>query len=191
MDNISIRILGMQAVQQAIFNFNARLGERVNRLAVRKGANYMLKAIRVAAPVKTGRLKKAIKVKNSNINQIRKNGKTGVFITVAPGKSRTDQKGAWYGKFVEVGHNSGARTTGSQALSSRFTSSSRRSTVRDHRFVTKTYRKRGAGKQIPGQHFVLNTFNATANDALQIMVLAGEVATAELARELNLNVTGA
>lgn len=222
----SIRIQGIAEIQRALFQFNAQLGERVNRLAVRKGANYMLKEIRNAAPVSAkgsqekdntgrgvythfppGRLKRAIKVKNSKINQIRKNGNVGVFITISPGKKRNDPKGAWYGKFVEVGYNTGstAGVSGMAAVVSRFTRTNRNGTTnqygrisrytrnnlhRDYRFKTSTYRHRGAGRQIEGKHFVLNTFNRTAPTALAIMVEASEVATAHLARQLNLNVTG-
>lgn len=193
-DNFSIRIRGIAEINRALFQFNARLGERVNRLAARKGANYMLKQIRAAAPVKTGRLKRAIKVKNSKINQIRKNGKTGVYITISPGKKRDDPKGAWYGKFVEIGHKTGAVASGGQALASalgnfgRNNNRSRRVAI-DRRFRTTTYRQRGAGRQIEGKHFVLNTFNRTAPTTLAIIVEAAEVATEQLARQLNLNVT--
>jgi hypothetical protein len=228
-DAFEIRIRGIAEIQRALFQFNARLGERINRLAIRKGANYMLKEIRNAAPVSArgsqekdntgrgmythfppGRLKRAIKVKNSKINQIRKNGSVGVFITVSPGKKRNDPKGAWYGKYVEVGYNTGsANVTGREALTSRFTRVNRQGTTinysrtarnsragqrlfrRDYRFKTATYRRVGAGRQVEGKHFVLNTFNNTAPTALAIMVEASEVATAQLARQLNLNVTGA
>ena len=210
-DAFEIRIRGIAEIQRALFQFNARLGERVNRLAIRKGANYMLKEIRNAAPVSArgsqekdntgrgmythfppGRLKRAIKVKNSKINQIRKNGSVGVFITVSPGKKRNDPKGAWYGKFVEVGYNTGsANVTGREALTSRFTRVNRQGIRRDYRFKTATYRRVGAGRQVEGKHFMLNTFNNTAPTALAIMVEASEVVTAQLARQLNLNVTGA
>lgn len=209
-DGFTIRISGIAEIQRALFQFNARLAERVNRLAIRKSANYMLKEIRAAAPIsvrgsqekdntgsdvythfRPGRLRRSIKVKNSKINQIRKNGTVGVFITVYPGKKRNDPKGAWYGKFVEVGYNTGsANVSGGAALSSRFTSGGRRLIARDYRFRTLTYRHRGAGRQVEGKHFVLNTFNRTAPTALAIMIEASEVATAHLARQLNLNVTG-
>jgi len=195
MEDFSVRIRGVAEIQRALFQLNARLGERVTRLALRKGANYMLKEIRAVVPFKTGRLKKAIKVKNSRINQIRKNGKTGVYLTIDPGKSRRDMRGAWYGKFVEVGYNTGsANVRGRRALLSSLTATGNRNAPRtinrDRRFRTATYRRRGGGTQVPGKHFVLNTFNATAPAALAIMVEASEVATRHLARELNLHVTG-
>lgn len=151
MDDFSIRIEGISKIQRALFQFNARLAERVTRLAMRKGANYMLKQIRAAAPVKTGRLKKAIVVKNSKINTIRKNGNVGVYITLRSGK-RANLKSALYGKYVENGY-------------------------------------KREGTVVPGQKFIINTFNATAPTALAIMVEASEVAARHLAQELNLRVS--
>ena len=107
-DSVEIDIRGLAETQRALYQFSERLGDRVTLLALRTGANYMLKKVREAEPVKTGRLKRATVVKNSRINQRRRNGKVGVYITVKPGKKRTDLKGAWYGKFVEVGYKRGS-----------------------------------------------------------------------------------
>lgn len=191
-NELSLRIRGIAEIQRALYQFNARLGERVTRLAMRKGANYMLKQVRAAAPVKTGRLKKAIRVKNSRINTLRKNGNVGVYLTVNPGKNRNDPKGAWYGKFVENGYNTGnTHNTGHGALQQAIgRSGSGPRLRRDRRFVTSTYRRTGGGTSITGQHFILNTFNTTAPTALEIMIEASEVAMRHLAQELNLNTTG-
>ena len=217
-DDFSIRIRGIAEIQRALFQFNARLGERINRLAIRKGANYMLKEIRNAAPVSAhgsrekdntgrghymqyppGRLKRSIKVKNSKINQIRKNGTVGVFITISPGKKRNDPKGAWYGKFVEVGYNRGSKAVGGNEARVRGLVTSSHLSARRH-FVNSTRRRgrvaqliryRYGGQHVEGKHFVLNTFNRTAPTALAIMIEASEVATVQLARQLNLNITGA
>ncbi|MGZ8916227.1 MAG: HK97-gp10 family putative phage morphogenesis protein [Methylobacter sp.] len=107
-DSVEIDIRGLAETQRALYQFSERLGDRVTLLALRTGANYMLKKVREAEPVKTGRLKRATVVKNSRINQRRRNGKVGVYITVKPGKKRTDTKGAWYGKFVEIGYKRGS-----------------------------------------------------------------------------------
>lgn len=104
-DGIDIR--GIAETQRAIYRFSERLGDRVTLLALRAGANYMLKKVREATPVKTGRLKRAVVVKNSRINQRRRNGKVGVYLTVRKGKRRDDTKGAYYGKFVEAGFKKG------------------------------------------------------------------------------------
>jgi len=191
MDDFSIRIEGISKIQRALFQFNARLAERVTRLAMRKGANYMLKEVRAAAPVKTGRLKKAIVVKNSKINTIRKNGSVGVYLTLKSGKSRKDLKGAWYGRFVENGRNVGAaHNPRSEAFRRSIGGGSIGRLRKDRRFKTATYRRAGAGQDIPGQHFILNTFLATAPTALEIMIEASEVAMKHLAQELNLKTTG-
>lgn len=106
-DSVEIDITGLAQTQRALYDFGDRLGDRVTNLALRAGANFMLKKVREIEPVKTGRLKRATVVKNSRINQRRRNGKVGVYITVKPGKKRTDLKGAYYGKFVEVGYKRG------------------------------------------------------------------------------------
>jgi HK97 gp10 family phage protein len=190
--NFSLRIQGIAEIQRALFHFNARLGERVTRLAMRKGANYMLKQARLAAPVKSGRLKKAIKVKNSKINTIRKNGNVGVYLTVSSGKNRRDTKGAWYGKFVENGYNTGnTNNTGSAAFRQSIGRGGAAPRLRrDRRFSTSIYRRSGGGTTVLGQHFILNTFNESAPTALTIMVEASEVAMQHLAQELNLSTTG-
>jgi len=104
-DGIDIR--GLAETQRTLYQFSERLGDRVTLLALRAGANYMLKKVREAAPVKTGRLKRATVVKNSRLNRRRRNGKVGVYLVVSKGKRRTDTKGAWYGRFVEGGYKRG------------------------------------------------------------------------------------
>ena len=121
MPDQTLQIRGIAELQRALYEYNKRLGDRVTGMAVRLGANHMLKQIRANAPIspkgsmigkkggpwvrgKAGRLKASIKIKASRINRRANNGKVGVFITIYPGKKRDDPKGAWYGKFVEVGH---------------------------------------------------------------------------------------
>lgn len=103
MNDFELRIQGIAQLQRALFEYNKKLGGRVTTIALRHGANFMLKKIRDATPIKTGRLKKSIRLKNSRINRIANNGKIGVYIAINPGKNRSDTKGAWYGKFVEIG----------------------------------------------------------------------------------------
>lgn len=199
----SIRIRGVQEIQRALFAYNARLGERVNRLAMRKGANYFLKIARQAAPqsqhgskekvgggyirFSPGRIKRAMGVRNSKINQIRKNGKTGVYFLLFPGKKRSDPKGAWYGKFQEIGWNTGKKSEGAEVLTSRFSNQGRRRIALDRRFRERTYRQRGGGTDIAGKHFILDSFRANAPAALDLMIEASEIALYHLGTELNLN----
>ncbi len=107
MSEINIDIRGLAETQRAIYQFSERLGDRVTMLALRTGAKMILQKVRAAAPVKTGRLKRATVVANSRIHQRRRNGKVGVYLRVKPGRSRSDMKGAWYGKFVENGYKRG------------------------------------------------------------------------------------
>jgi len=106
-DGVEIDIRGLAETQRALYDFSDRLGDRVTLLALRAGANYLLKKVRAAAPVKTGRLKRAAIVANSRINRRRVNGKVGVYFTIKKGKKRTDARGAYYGKFVENGYKKG------------------------------------------------------------------------------------
>jgi HK97 gp10 family phage protein len=107
-DDFSIDIHGLVETQRAIYEFSQKLGDRVTLLALRAGANFMLKKVRAAEPVKTGRLKRATVVKTSRLNQRRRNGKVGVYLTVKKGKKKDDPKGAYYGYFVEQGYQKGA-----------------------------------------------------------------------------------
>lgn len=123
-----LQIRGIAELQRALYEYNKRLGDRVTGMAVRLGANYMLKQVRAVVPVKSGRLKKAIKVKASRINRRAKNGKVGVYITVNPGKNRGDMKGAWYGKFVETGYKKrGTVVAGKHFVVSTFNASKQQS----------------------------------------------------------------
>lgn len=158
--DFEVKIRGIAEVKRAIYAYNAKLGERVTRIALRQGANHMLKSIRNAAPVKSGRLKKAVKLKNSRINRLNKNGKVGLYITISPGKNRKDQKGAYYAKWVEVGYNKGSKRVGKRA--------------------------RQGGVRVDGRHFVRDTFDATKEQSARIIVEASELAANRIAKELNL-----
>ena len=108
-DDFEIDISGLQETQKAIYDFSNKLGDRVTQMALRSGANFMLKQIRESAPKRTGRLRRALVVKNSRIHQRRRNGNVGVYITIRPGKNRNDPKGAYYGRFVESGYRRGKK----------------------------------------------------------------------------------
>ena len=153
-----INVKGVAELQRAIYKYNAKLGERVTRAALRAGANVMLKQIRNSAPVKTGRLKKAIKLKNSRINRINKNGKIGLYITVSKGKNRKDPRGAYYAKWVEAGYNRGSKRIGK--------------------------RTRKGGVRVEGKHFVRDSFEQTKQQAAAIIIRASELGARRIAGEL-------
>lgn len=105
--NDAISLSGIQQTQKKIFGFSDKLGDRITKLALRSGANYMLKRIRLAAPKDTGNLRRAIVVKNSRKNQRRINGRVGVYITINKGKRKRHD--GFYGRFLEMGYRSGRR----------------------------------------------------------------------------------
>ena len=201
-ENLEIRITGLREVQRALLQFSPRLATRVNQVALKKGANWLKAKIQAAAPVKTGRLRQAMRVKNSKINTIRRNGVVGVYFTSNAGKKRSDPKGAWYTKWQESGWNTGGRATGRQSISAALHGGRSGSIRRDYRMRTHTmnrpsggvsrygYRARGGGRFVEGKHFIERTFNANAESALQTCVFACEQATSQIARNLNFNISG-
>jgi len=106
-DTISINVKNIIETQRAIRKFSARLSDKVTRLALRAGANFMLKQVRSDTPVKSGRLKRATIVTNNRDHRPNKDGKLGVKLVIKPGKTRADKKGAYYGQFIERGFRPG------------------------------------------------------------------------------------
>jgi HK97 gp10 family phage protein len=194
MSEFEINIQGLNELKRALYAYDAKLGDRVMRKGLRQGASYMAKQIKANAPVKSGRLKKAIKVKTSKIHRPTRNGNLGLYITVSPGKNRQDPKGAWYGKFVETGYNKGSQAiTGGQALRrgvvTRQQLDAQRAAQRQGGRSRAGIRYRTGGQAVPGRHFVRNTFNATKDQATRMIVENSETAILELARELGFGVS--
>ncbi|WP_426994449.1 HK97-gp10 family putative phage morphogenesis protein [Methylomonas sp. CM2] len=192
--NSAIEVKGLAEVKAALSQLTPKLAERLTRIALRQGANYMAKQIRAAAPIKTGRLRKAVKVRTSKINRLQKNGRVGVFVSVYPGKSRKDPKGAWYGKFVENGYNRGSQqVTGRQAvtlgvITKKQLDQKKALVASRRRFgrVKQGIRYRYGGQAVAGQHFVRDTFNARAEQAADLIVQSANVVMDSITRELKL-----
>ena len=79
--------------------FNAML-----QLATLNAARTFIKPVKAGAPVRTGRLKKAVAARKAKYNR------PAAVVGVKAGKSRADQSGAWYRWFVVSG-TSGTRNT--------------------------------------------------------------------------------
>jgi hypothetical protein len=79
--------------------FNAMLA-----LATLNAARTMVKPVKVGAPVRTGRLKKAVAARKAKFDR------PAAVVGVRAGKSRGDMNGAWYRWFVVSG-TSGTRKT--------------------------------------------------------------------------------
>lgn len=102
-----VTITGLKEIEIAMYAFGNKLGDKVAKSALRVGANYIVKQVRAAAPKKTGRLRRAIRVSNSRINNGR-NGLLGVYINIR----KSIQSGAFYGRFQEDGYKAVGRRRG-------------------------------------------------------------------------------
>jgi HK97 gp10 family phage protein len=193
MADIEIDIRGIAETQQAIYRFSEKLGDRVTLRALRAGANHMLKQVRAAEPVKTGRMKRATVVATSRIHRRRRDGQVGVYITVRKGKTRDDKRGAYYAGFVEHGYRRGGRqigareairegvTTGEEHLRRLQNANARRGSSRTRVRV----RYRAGGAEVPGKHFIRDTFEATKAQSLDIIIGAIEQEGQRLAQEIS------
>jgi HK97 gp10 family phage protein len=185
-DAFEIRFTGGEELARALRAIPNRLAERVTRAALRNAANYMARNIRAAAPKKSGRLRKSIRVKTSSINRLGRNGVVGVYITVYPGKNRQDPKGAWYGKFVETGYNRGSKAvTGRQAVRMGIvTRAQLRQRTRRSGGSRNGVRYRHGGNHVEGQHFVINTFRRTGEQTARLAQAGIELAINQAAGQL-------
>ena len=187
-------VSGVAEFKNALRQLPAKLGEKVTKKALRQGANLVAKQVRANVPVKTGRLKKAIRVSNSRYNRLNRNGKVGVILRVRPGKSRADQTGAYYAGWVENGYNKGSKLIGGREAVARGVVTQQQ--YREKRAFLNSKRKFGqvrqgvryryGGNRVEGRYFVRNTFNALKETAAQLIIRNGTDGAAEAARELKL-----
>jgi HK97 gp10 family phage protein len=194
MAEIEIDIRGIAETQRALYQFSEKLGDRVILRALRAGANSMRKQIRDAAPVKTGRMKRATVVATSKIHRRRRDGVVGVYITVRPGKSRTDPKGAYYARFVEHGFKRGSRQIGTkEAIRSGVVTEDQHAAAleraneqrRNSRSRARVrVRYRGGGTAVPARHFISNTFESSKEQSLNIIINAIEQGGQQLLQEM-------
>ena len=171
-DGIAITIQGTADVIRRLNAYSLQLGDRVTFLALRNGANYLKKQIQNAAPVKTGRLKRSFRVRNSRIHRRSLDNSVGLYIKPNPGKKRDDPKGAYYAHIVDQGYEVKGRSSGSRVINS--------SSFRSGR---KTQR---SGKFVEGRHFINSAFESSKSATLQIITQSIETSGAELAHRLGL-----
>jgi HK97 gp10 family phage protein len=101
----TITIHGLRDVQRKLYSYSQQLGDRVVLGALRQGANVVRKQAQENAPVKTGLLKRSIRVSRSKIHNGKKSdGMIGVYLSVRQGKG-----GAFYAKFQEDGWRAGKK----------------------------------------------------------------------------------
>lgn len=83
---------------------NPKLFQRMATIATLNAAKTMVKPMKAEAPVRTGRLKGAIKARRAKFNR------PAAVVGIAAGKSRGDSSGAFYRWFITSG-TSGMRAT--------------------------------------------------------------------------------
>lgn len=123
MSDFELKITGLKEVQKSLYAFSQQLGDRVVRNALKEGAKVVQKIARSNAPVRTGKLKRSIVIRNSKINNGKRSEEIGVYLTINKSKkgARND---AFYGRFVEDGYTSrgGKRIEGVKFMSRAFNS---------------------------------------------------------------------
>lgn len=99
-----ITVSGLQEVQHTLYAYSQQMGDRVVRMALRQGANHVLRGIREGVPVKTGLLKRrGFRVANSRIHNGRRQSELiGIFIGLRKGKGDP-----FYGRFQNDGFTVG------------------------------------------------------------------------------------
>jgi hypothetical protein len=99
-----ITVSGLQEVQKALYAYSQQMGDRVVRMALRQGANHVLRGIREGVPVKTGLLKRrGFRVANSRIHNGRRQSEMiGLYIGLRKGKGDP-----FYGRFQNDGFTVG------------------------------------------------------------------------------------
>lgn len=97
-------VTGIKGLDKALKALPAKIEKKVLRQAMRKGVKPIQAAAKANVPVRSGTLKKAIKVRAMK----RKKDRLGVLVIVGQG----DFKGeTFYGAMIEYGHFAGKRGT--------------------------------------------------------------------------------
>ena len=99
----TITVTGLKDVQRKLYAYSQQLGDRVVLGALRQGANLVKRAAQSNAPIRTGKLKRGIRVSRSKIHRGRMSGDLiGVYLSLRKGKD-----GPFYGRFQEDGWRAG------------------------------------------------------------------------------------
>ena len=104
MSDEQIIISGLQDTQKTLYSYSQQMGDRVVRMALRQGANHILRGIRELVPVRTGLLRRrGFRVANSRIHNGRRASEMiGVYISL-----RKKKGNPFYGRFQNDGFQAG------------------------------------------------------------------------------------
>ena len=174
--DFTIEIKGLDTLKKRLYEFSDKLGDKVVLDSLKRGATLIRDEARRNAPVRTGRLKKAIVVKLSKIYSKRKRrytGKLGVYVTIRKGKGRNDTKDGFYGRFVEDGYNARGVRTARINITRAFGKRTGRKTARSN-------------TDVAGKKFIKRAFRSKKVSAVNLTVKAAERGADVIARRVGL-----
>jgi len=174
-----ITVSGLQETQKALYAYSQQMGDRVVRMALRQGANHVLKGIRDRVPVKTGLLKRrGFRVANSRVHNGRRAGALlGIYISLRKGKGDP-----FYGRFQNDGwvprgfKSNGVDVFRESALKG---GNSRKALQRDADVAN-------GKKRVPGKGFVQRAFEDRKEAAVQMIIQSAEAGAESVKRRLEL-----
>ena len=140
-------LTGVKGIDRALKQLEPALAKKAIRQGMRAALRPVKQAVRMAAPVRTGATKKAVKIRAS---KSRKKGVIGINVQIGKGDYQGER---FYASFQEFGWKTGKRRDG----------------------VHKGRKRPHARRPIPGKHFMKKAFDATkdkARDDAQAAILA-------------------
>lgn len=144
----AVQIRGVEEIQRRLRELETRTAKKATRTALRAGAKIILDEARATAPVRTGLVRRAIKVKAG------KSSKGMVSVLVQLGSKMFAGK-SFYGAFVNFGHFMGKRLAGRW-----------RGAERKERYTAASV---AAGRVfVPGTHWMERSFESKKNLALEV-----------------------
>jgi len=183
MSDDTISFTGLRETEKAIYAYGQQIGDRVVRGALRQGANYVLKGIREAVPVKTGLLKRrGFRVSNSRIHNGRAGAALmGVYITLRKGKGDP-----FYGRFQNDGWNPAGRKAEAGDRPGMAMVFGRGSQMSKRVSVPAPGRGGSLFAKVPGKGFVQRVFAERKEAAVQLIVRSAEAGADAIKRNLGL-----
>ncbi len=105
MSSSALDVKGLREVQKALFAYSDKMGTKITLSSLRQGANLVKKQAQANAPVRTGTLRRGLRVSASKIHK--RGNLIGVYMTLRKGKGRQDPKDPFYGRWIEKGWRRG------------------------------------------------------------------------------------
>lgn len=183
MSDFEIKVTGLKETQKALYSYSQQLGDKVVIDSLKQGARIVQRAAKAAAPVRTGRLKRAIVVKKSKIyNGKRRSDMIGVFLTILQGR-RYGNRDAFYGRFQEEGWEvrGASRTTANTPYRR-----TRGGSIRMSRAATGGRHSMRSGNKVPGKFFMRDAFARNKVNAVRMIIAAANAGGEILARKTGL-----